>query len=224
MAGAFATLRRTYGTIALREPREPFALIVWENAGYLIDDVTRSRVFAKLRKTIGMKPAALLAAPPGALQDAIKEGGMQPAHRAAKIRRCAELAVHYADGDLKRTLQAFPPVKRRALLKMFPGIGDPGADKVLLLCRLSDSPALDSNGLRVLERLGFIATDTSYARMYKSGTAVVTAWRRSAAKSTEAFSLLREHGRELCKRSAPICPACPLRVDCVYAQAHAVAL
>lgn len=221
---ALATLRRAYGAITLREPRQPFALIVWENAGYLVDDATRSRVFANLRRTIGIKPASLLAAPARILQEAIKKGGMQPARRAAKIRRCAELAIQYADGDLKRALDVLPPNKRRALLKQFPGIADPGADKILLLCGFSDLPVLDSNGLRVLERLGFIATDASYARMYKSGTAVLTSWSRSAAKSVEAFSLLREHGRELCKRSVPFCPACPLRAGCAYAHAHAAAL
>src|SRR5581483_1243796 len=126
---------------------EPFDLIVWENAGYLVDDTVRAKVFRNLRKTVGIKPAQLLAQTPGKLQDAIREGGMQAAHRAAKVRRCAEIAIEYAGGNLKDALRKLDRAKRRALLKRFPGIGDPGADKVLLLCGFEASPALDSNGL-----------------------------------------------------------------------------
>jgi endonuclease III len=31
---------------------------------------------------------------------------------------------------------------------------------------------------------------------------------------------LRRHGETLCKRTAPLCPECPLRARCAYALAH----
>lgn len=205
----------------LPEPRDPFALIVWENASYLVDDATRSRVCGSLRKQIGLDPAALLGAAPAKLQHAIRDGGMQPANRAAKVRRCAELALEYAENGLAKTLRALPLKNARALLKRFPGIGEPGADKVLLVCGLAKTPALESNGLRVLERLGYVAGETSYARMYRAAISSLNASGIAGMKAIEAFALLREHGRELCKRTSPVCPACPLRNQCAYARAAA---
>ncbi len=197
-------------------------MIVWENAAYLVGDDVRSRVFSHLRKTIGVTPAAILAAPAALLEKAIREGGMQPARRAEKVARCAQIAVDRAGGNLKRALQALTLAKSRALLKMFPGIGEPGADKVLLLCGLSDSPALDSNGLRVLARLGFIADDESYSRSYRAGATFLVASRITGKKAAMTFALLREHGRDLCKRSTPACALCPLQKQCAYALARTV--
>jgi hypothetical protein len=51
---------------------------------------------------------------------------------------------------------------RRALQK-FPGIGAPGADKILLFTKTHALPALDSNGLRVLVRLGLAKEAKSYS-------------------------------------------------------------
>jgi endonuclease III len=214
---ALKSLRKRYGDGALPEPREPFALIVWENAAYLVSDGVRSSVFSQLRKAIGMTPAAILAAPAALLQQAIRQGGMHAARRAEKVVRCAQIAVDRAGGNLKRALQGLAPAKSRALLKLFPGIAEPGADKVLLLCGLSDSPALDSNGLRVLARLGFIREDESYSRAYRAGVTFLAASGITGKKAAVAFALLREHGRELCKRSTPSCGLCPLVKQCKYA-------
>ena len=214
---ALKSLRKHYGDGALPEPREPFALIVWENAAYLVGDDVRSSVFSQLRKAVGVTPAAILAAPSALLQQAIRQGGMQVARRAEKVARCAQIAIDRAGGNLKRALQGLTPDKSRALLRLFPGVGEPGADKVLLLCGLSDSPALDSNGLRVLTRLGFIGEDKSYSRTYRAGVAFLAASGVTGKKATTAFALLREHGRELCKRTTPSCALCPLQRRCEYA-------
>lgn len=183
----------------------------------MVADAVRTRVFARLRKLIGIKPTAILGAAPARLQQAIRDGGMQPARRAAKVQRCAEIAVEKADGDLKQTLKTLPPAKARALLRSFPGIAGPGADKVLLLCGFANSATLDSNGIRVLARLGYIAEETSYSHMYRAGVAILNAEGMTRSRTMEAFAVLREHGRELCKRSLPLCAVCPLQKQCAYA-------
>jgi len=198
------------------EPHEPFALIVWENAAYLVDDERRSRVFTRLKRQVGVDPIKLLAAGARRIQAAISEdGGMRPPHRASKVYRCAELAIEFAGGDLLAQLRASPPASQKRLLKRFPGIGNPGADKILLLCGLGGAPALDSNGLRVLERLGFIDDAGSYDATYRAGVAYLRAHGVcDAASSIDAFELLRAHGRELCKRTNRQCAQCPLRRQC----------
>jgi endonuclease III len=213
-----AKLKRFYGDVSVPEPRNPFALIVWENAAYLVSDERRTLVFEKLDEKIGVAPAALLAAGTRKIETAIRGGGMQPRHRAAKVLRCAEIAIDYADGELLETLRSLDSRERRTLLKRFPGIADPGVAKVLLFCGLASGPAIDSNGLRVLERLGLIDEDLPYAAGYRAGvTYLLEHGIDGAPRAIEAFSLLRHHGRELCKRTHPECERCPLRKDCPYA-------
>ncbi len=199
-----AALRRQYGHVEPPEPRTPFALIVWENCAYLVDDERRVQTFASLRKTIGITPVKLVAAGPKKIEAAIRDGGMQPPHRAAKVFEAAQLALDVSDDEWRD----------RKVLKRFPGIADPGADKVLLLCGFSDAPTLDSNGLRVLERLHVVALGQAYAAAYRAGVGALTGAGVRGKKAIDAFALLRAHGRELCKRAAPLCGACSLRRDC----------
>jgi endonuclease III len=217
--GAFARtlslLLKTYGSPAIPEPPDPFEMIVWENCAYLVDDERRARTFEELRERIGVTPTQLLASGVRSIESAIADGGMQPAHRAAKVFRCAEIAMELADGDLARALDDADEKAQRRLLKRFPGIGDPGADKILLLAGYSRAPALDSNGLRVLERLHAISASSSYAAGYRAG---VTYLAEQKVDPLEAFGLLREHGRTLCKRTNPRCPECPLRKSCPSAR------
>src|SRR3989442_1324186 len=87
-----------------------------------------------------------------------------------------------------------------------PRIRDPGAEKILLFSRTHPFLALESNGLRVLVRLGYGEESKNYSTTYRS------AQRAAAAEVEEniparvrAHQLLRIHGQELCTRSAPKC-------------------
>jgi endonuclease III len=186
-----------------------------------VPDDRRSRVFETLDERIGANPAALLAAGERKIGSAIRDGGMQAPHRAAKVFRCAQIAIEYAGGELLEALRRLDSKPRRTLLKRFPGIGDPGVAKVLLFCGLEPGPALDSNGLRVLERLGLLDEGLPYAAGFRDGVAYLrNNGIRDSSKAIEAFALLRHHGRELCKRTHPDCERCPLRAKCPYAKAH----
>lgn len=211
-------MKRFYGDVSVPEPRNPFALIVWENVAYLVSDERRSLVFENLNEKIGVDPAELLAAGARKIETAIRDGGMQPTHRAAKVLRCARIAVDYADGELFETLRSLDSKARRTLLKRFPGIADPGVAKVLLFCGLASGPAIESNGLRVLERLDLIDEGLPYAAAFRAGVRYLLEHGvDSGPRAIDAFSLLRHHGRELCKRTHPECGRCPLRKDCPYA-------
>ena len=107
------------------------------------------------------------------------------------------------------------PTAARKLLKKFPGIGEPGADKILLYNRAARSLAPDSNVLRVLVRLGFGKMEKDYARTYRSAAENTAAELPSDfRKLIAARELLRRHGQELCRRTAPRCEACPLSPRC----------
>ncbi len=197
---------------------DPLQLILWENIGYLIDDDRRQALFAEFRTRVGLTPQAIAAADGPVLFDIARRGGMRPETRVARWREIARIVLDRCGGDLDGALRALPLPKARALLKAFPVIGDPGADKVLLFSGLSPQPCLDSNGVRVLARLGLFPEQTSYAVSYRAAIEVLkTQGLASREELAAAFVLLREHGKALCKRGGPLCAACPLDGDCAHA-------
>jgi endonuclease III len=211
---AIALLEASHGTPSPPTARDPFAAVVWENAAYLVDDERRQRVFERLREQVGITPEALLAVPEGELARLIAEGGMLPAHRAAKVQKAAAIAAEIGVGELRR--QAAAGTGGR-LLRRFPGIGEPGADRLMLLAGGKRTLAPDSNALRVLVRLGFGEESEDYTAQYRSAAAAVEPqlpddfdW------LLRAHQLLRRHGQEVCKRSAPRCEACPLTRVCAW--------
>ncbi|HEX7253659.1 MAG TPA: hypothetical protein VF376_12310, partial [Thermoanaerobaculia bacterium] len=150
----------------------------------------------------------------------IASHGITPDQTVEKLRAIAAIAAEEFGGNLDSVVRLAASQAKKAL-KKFPSIGEPGADKVLLFSRSQPILALDSNGLRVLLRLGFGHEEKSYAKSYRS---VQDALSRSLPRGydtlIEAHQLLRRHGQELCKRSQPHCEVCPLRADCAYAQSR----
>jgi endonuclease III len=199
---------------------DPFLHILWDNIGYLIDDDRRAALFDEFRQTVGFDAASILSATDSRLLAIARKGGMNPEARVERWREIAGIVAQECRGDLSGFLRGLPPAKARAFLKRFPAIGDSAADRVLLFCGLDVRPSVDSNGLRVLVRLGLVPQATSYAATYKTA---VTAIAQFAAKGPEwlmsCHVLLREHGRNLCKRNNPRCIACPLDPICAHVPA-----
>jgi endonuclease-3 len=111
------------------------------------------------------------------------------------------------DGHLEPQLRE-PVAKAKRALKYFPGIGEPGAEKILLFTGRQPLLAPDSNGLRVLVRLGLVREQKSYASTYAASHEAAKALPPKPIVMQEAHLLLQQHGRTLCKRTAPRCEAC----------------
>jgi len=206
-------LEALHGAPAPGPSRDPFELVLYENAAYLVDDATRDAVFLRLKSRIGTSPRDVLRARPAALVEAIRDGGMFPERRADKLVRAAEIAV---DLDLAEVLRR-PVREARRVLQRFPGFGVPGADKLLLIAGGVPLLALDSNGLRVLVRIGYGREASGYAATYRSvqdGLGDVAPL--GAPALGRAHLLLRRHGQTLCRRSRPLCAGCPLRPRCAH--------
>ena len=202
-------LRRHYGPALPAMPSDPFELILWENVAYLADDARRRRAFDLLRRTVGTRPGEILAAKPAALR-AVTKHGILPVKFAAKLKDAARIAREQFGGDLAEVVRRPLPEAKRALRK-FPGIGEPGAEKILLFSRRHAFLAPDSNALRVLARLGLVAAKLSYAQGYAAARALAKReLGRSVAGLIAAHQLLRRHGQELCRRMRPRCDQCPL--------------
>src|SRR5882724_3333464 len=195
---------------------DPFELILFESVAYLVSDERRAEAFALLRKTVGTKPHQILAAANNALFRVTELGGMQPEKRAARLREIALIAMNEFGGDLSKALQLPLPKAKKALRK-FPSIGEPSAEKFLLFTRSYPVLGLDSNGLRVLLRLGFGEEKKNYSASYRSvQEAIQSQIKQDYDWLISAHVLLRQHGKELCKTNAPLCEKCPVRKNCAY--------
>lgn len=219
LVARIALLEAHHGRVASPPPRAPLEWILWENVAYLQTDERRLACYRALEAKVGLTAEDLARAPRSVLLALAKQGGMLPSERADKLRAIGELALEHGGKDLRSVL-ALPLPKARKVLALFPGIGAPGAEKILMLCGASRELALESNGLRVLTRLGYGVDDGNYARTYRSvQAAIAKELRADAAWLRGAHELLRAHGKTTCRRGEPACDACPLAKGCAFAGA-----
>ncbi len=108
-----------------------------------------------------------------------------------------------------------------ALKRRFPSVAEPGADRILMLCGSHAVLGMESNALRVLCRLGYGKETKNYTKMYRDARdAAMAELPKRARMMAEASLLLREHGKETCKTSAPRCEECPVTSACAWYRAH----
>jgi len=212
-------LRRRYGKPAPPVSRDPFHLVLWEQVGYLVPDAQRRRAYTALRKEVGLGPAAILGASAKRLEQITRLGGSIAVRiRASRLRESAERVIDRWDGDLGRALRLPLSQSRRALAE-FSMIGEPGADKILAFTKRARLVPLDSNALRVVTRLGLSTEAKDYRSSYRRAQeALAHAIPRDRDWPITAYSLLRQHGQELCRRRAPGCDRCPLQLRCPAAE------
>jgi endonuclease-3 len=211
-----ARLAAHYGKPQPPITTDPFELVLLENVAYLVSDQRREEAFKALRKHAGTRPHEILAASHEQILQATKLGGMHPEQRVTRLREIALITMKEFGGDLRQALK-LPLPKAKQALRRFPSIGEPSAEKILLCTRSYPVLGLDSNGLRVLVRLGFGEEKRNYTATYRSVQEVIQGqlmedydWLISA------HILLRQHGKELCKTNAPACEKCPVRKNCAY--------
>jgi endonuclease-3 len=216
-------LTELHGSAPSVEHHDPFELIIAENVAYLADDTRRQEAMAHLRETVGTTPEAILGASP---QDLSAAGGfgILPETSSKKLRRAAEIALRDFDGDVASVLD-LPADRAKRLLRKFPGIGEPGAEKILLFCRRQPFLAPDSNALRVVVRLGLCDEGPSYGATYASARRLA---QEQLAEDCDvlinARYVLRRHGQRICRNKRPACGECPLAPECRFAlDAHSSA-
>ena len=212
-----ARLSKFYGAPAPPPVTDPFEQVLWENVAYLADDEKRAAAFSALRETVGLRPEDILKAKPEKLLAITRMGGMVPELRAQRLRQSAEIVQILLKGKLKALLDESLG-KAKKTLQRFPTIGEPGAEKILMFAGKYPVLGLESNGLRVLLRLGFAEEQKSYSASYRGIKNAISGQLPQGCKSlVAAHQLLRRHGQEFCKRSRPLCDECPLKNSCAYA-------
>ena len=156
-----------YGKPKLPITTDPFELVLLENVAYLVSDERREAAFTALREHCGTKPHEILAAANEQILKATKLGGMHPEQRVHRMKEIALIAMNEFEGDVRQALKLLTLPKAKHALRKFPSIGEPSAEKILLFARVDAVLGLESNGLRVLLRLGFGDEKKNYTASYK---------------------------------------------------------
>ena len=208
------TLEEHYGPQERPPPRKALDWVLWENAAYLVPDERRKAAYLALKKKTGLRAEGILALSREALRELAALGGMMPERRVEKWIAIAEEVRDEWGGQLESALK-LPIARARRGLRRFPGIGAPGADKILLFTGTHAVPALESAGLRALVRSMGIEEAKSYSTTYRAAMSVLEPLAsQGCAGWVRAFSLLRRHGQTLCKDKGPACDECPLAETC----------
>ena len=133
-------------------PVDPYLFLVWWHCGYPASDAACSKGWESLTKEVGVSLPEILAAPPAKLARALKPGGMVPEIRAIRLKEIAARIKDELSGDLRAALVG-PISQVRKILKKFPNIADPGADRILLFGEIAPVAAVPSNCPHVLVRI-----------------------------------------------------------------------
>jgi endonuclease III len=209
-------LESFYGVQEPTWPTDPYLFLVWWHCGYPASDAACSRGWESLNRGIGVEPEQLLSASPAELASALKPGGMVPELRAMRLKEIAARVKDEFGGDLRAALVG-PLTQVRKMLKKFPNIADPGADRILLFAGLAPVAAVPSNCPHVLVRIQRGQERENYGVTYREAQQAIEAEiPQKFDPLVRAYLLLKRHGHELCKRAKPKCEQCPVSSSCAY--------
>jgi endonuclease III len=211
-AAVLDRLERIHGVQTADFPSDPYEFLVWWHCGYPASDAACARGWESLRCSVGVRPEELLLAKTASVAAALAPGGMVPELRAMRLKEIATRA-----GDLESGLRG-PLPEARKTLKRFPGIADPGADRILLFSGIAPVAAVPSNVPHVLVRILHGRERENYGVTYREAQEALGEGVGDTVEARQrAYLLVKRHGQEICKRLKPRCEECALRQECAYA-------
>ena len=143
ISGLLKVLESFYGRQEPSWPTDPYLFLVWWHCGYPASDTACAKGWQSLTREIGVEPDDLLEVSPANLGRALRPGGMVPELRAMRLKEIAARVKDEYAGDLRSALVG-PIAQVRKLLKKFPNIADPGADRILLFGSVAPVAAVPS--------------------------------------------------------------------------------
>jgi endonuclease-3 len=173
--------------------------------------VSTRAVFAELKRRFPTGEAAD-AAPAEAIEDAIRSGGLAR----MKARRIKQLltSIREERGSFDLAfVGTLAPDDALAYLTAFNGVGPKTARCTLLFTFGTAVFPMDVHIFRILERLGLLDPKWSDERAHREIALLVP-----GGKHYSAHVNLIEHGRTVCRPTAPRCAACCLIDYCPFGQ------
>jgi endonuclease-3 len=209
-------LESYYGSQKPWWPTEPYQFLIWWHCGYPASDAACQRGWESVKEKIGIDPRQILAASARELASALKPGGMVPELRSVRLKEIAARVQDQFGGDLRSGLVG--PLKDvRKSLKRFPGVADPGVDRVLLFGGIAPVAAVPSNCPQVLVRIQRGQEPENYGITYKEARQAILAEVPEIFDArTRAYLLLKRHGQDVCKRAKPLCNQCVVNTACAF--------
>jgi endonuclease III len=209
-------LESFYGIQEPAWPTDPYLFLVWWHCGYPASDAACAKGWESLKQKIGVEPHQLLAATPAKLAKALEPGGMVPELRATRLKEIAAKVKDEFGCDLRAALIGRLSEVRKKL-KTFPNIADAGADRILLFAGIAPIAAVPSNCPHVLVRIQHGKEPENYATTYREAQqAIDTEISPNFDARSRAYLLLKRHGQDICKRTKPKCPECPVKSSCAF--------
>jgi endonuclease-3 len=153
LAEALAILEQHYGPQQPTFPTDPYDFLIWWHCGYPASDAACNRGWQSLTGSLRIDPSTLLHTSEAKLTTLLQPGGMVPELRARRLHEIAHRVLNQCNNDLRFALAALPLKDARRLLKSFPNIADPGADRILLFAGLAPLAAVPSNAPQVAVRI-----------------------------------------------------------------------
>ena len=216
LADLLAKLESFHGRQEPSWPTDPYLFLVWWHCGYPASDTSCAKGWESLNRKVGVELEQILSASPAKLTSALQGSGMHPDLRAMRLKEIAARVQDEFAGDLRAALVG-PAVRVRKTLKSFPGIGDPGADRILLFAGLAPVAAVPSNCTYVVDRLLRGRESENYVQSYREAQKPIEEEIPEKFDTrVRAYLLLKRHGQEICKRTNPKCAKCPVRSSCAF--------
>lgn len=224
-------LEGLYGPQKLAGPKDPYEMVVFLNCGYPASDAKCAKGFEALKREIGLEPKRVLAVSKAKLAKVMRPSVIIPGLCAERLKEIARKVSKAFKGDLTAALkQRLREAKEagkglkaaKKALQEFPVIGEPSAEKILLVSGLAAVAAVPSAFVEVPIRIFGGAPGKNYAADYKVAREILdTGLPPTFEARQRAYLLLKKHGQEVCKRSKPKCEVCPLTAHCAYLQREA---
>lgn len=169
------------------------------------------RALARLRESIPIDPAAILALAPSDLACALRPVG----YFNVKARRLSAFCLAYREAGGFAGLAARDTATLRRTLLGIQGVGPETADDMLLYAFERPVFVIDAYTRRIFARLGLLTGDEPYERIR---LACETALGPDVSLFKEYHALLVRHAKEAC-RTRPVCADCAVRASCPAALA-----
>lgn len=167
------------------------------------------KAIARLADICDMTPQGILALPSAQLEEAIRPSGYfrQKAQRLRHL--CGYLLERY--GGMIPNMNGIPIARLRVELLRLHGIGPETADSILLYALEKPVFVVDAYTVRLCSRLGMIDGNSKYARVQ---SLFMDNLEPDVTTFNEYHALMVKHGKERCRKRAPLCKECPLGDMC----------